>query len=137
MGKRSAIAALIGAALLVWVGASNGQVFPAPTAGSGVVTVTGKVDVDNVVQVAAAQRGEWRVAVANVPDVRVSNTPTVAPAALPFVRAGVRLVVTWPTGDRETIRIVQPAGGGWARVESTGGVRWLNLEGARAVDEVQ
>jgi hypothetical protein len=135
--KQSAIGLLLGVAVLLWVRTSDGQVFPVPTAGSGTVTVTGKVDISNVVPVDAAQRGEWRVAVANAPDVRVANTPTVAVAPLPFVKVGGRLVVSWPGGEGETIRVLQLGGGGWVRVESSGRRRWMNLDDARFVDETE
>jgi hypothetical protein len=133
--KKAAIGLVIGIAVLLWVRVSDGQVFPTPTPGTGSVTVSGKVDVGNVVPVDAAQRGDWRVAVANAPDVRVTNVPTVALAPLPFLKVGGRFVVGWPAGEPETVRVVQLASGGWVRVESSGRRRWINLDAARFVDE--
>ena len=114
--------------IVTWVQTFSGQVYPAPTAGSGVVAVTGKVDVGNVVPVTAAQHGEWRVTVA--------NSPTVAAAPLPFLKAGARVLVTWPVGAEETIHVLQLGGGGWVRTESGGRRRWVNLDVARTIDEI-
>jgi uncharacterized protein (DUF58 family) len=110
--------------------AAQVNVQPVPGPGSGVVTVTGKVEISNVPDVGASQRGDWKA------DVRVTNTPTVALESLPFLKPGSRYEVTWANGDKETVRVVQAAPGGWARVESSARTRWVNLTVARSVDEM-
>ena len=115
-------------------GASS-QVQQVPGPGSGVVSVVGRVEVaDGLIQ--ARQSGDWKVLVANTPDVRVVNTPTVVPAPLPFLKAGVRLQVTWADGSTATIRVVQPGGGGWCLTEGQRPA-WVNLNLARSVEEVR
>lgn len=123
-----AAAAVVVVAILAWGQASNGQVYPAPTPGSGVVQVTGKVNVGNIVPVDAAQRGEWRVSVA--------NTPAVAPVPLSFLKSGSTYAVTWADGARENVRVLQLGGAGWARIEHATLRRWVNLDLARAIDEL-
>ena len=118
MRTKAVAAAAAAVAILAWVQTSNGQVFPAPTAGSGVVQVTGKVDVGNVVPVDAGQRGEWRVAVTTMP-------PTaVAPAS--FLKSGASYAVTWADGAQENVRVLQLGGAGWARIEHPTRRRWVN-----------
>lgn len=128
MRTKAVAAAAVAVAILAWVQRSNGQVYPAPTPGSGVVKVTGKVDVGNVVPVDAAQRGEWRVA--------VTNTPTVAAVPLSFLKAGGTYAVTWADGAQEKVRVLQLAGAGWARVDQDARRRWVNFDRARAIDEL-
>jgi hypothetical protein len=127
MRMKAVAGAVAAVAILAWVQTSNGQVFPAPTAGSGIVQVTGKVDVANVVPVDAAQRGEWRVS--------VSNTPAVSAVPFAFLKAGATYGVTWADGAQENVRVLQLGGAGWARVEHQTRRRWVNLELARAIDE--
>jgi hypothetical protein len=130
-------------AALIWVGVSaqqqppqpQGQKFPGVT--NAPITVAGTIDVGNVPAVLANQQGEWRVAVANSPDVRIANTPTVTLSALPFVRLGGRYEITWTTSERETLTILQLGSGGWAKADSgKGRPRWVNLAVARSVDEL-
>jgi hypothetical protein len=136
MRKAFVTAVVIGVIALAWEFSARGQVQPVPGPGSGVVTVTGRVEIaDGMIQ--ARQNGDWRVAVANVPDVRVVNTPTVTRAPLPFVKAGAKLQVTWPEGSVENVRVTQPAGGGWCLIDSNGRARWVNLDLARYVDETR
>lgn len=114
---------------------ARGQVQSVPGPGSGVVTVTGRVEVvDGMVR--AAQNGDWKVQIANAPDVRVVNTATVLPAPLPFLKAGSRLTVTWPDGTVQTIRVGQLGSGGWVSDDSARG-RWLNLSAARSVEDAK
>jgi hypothetical protein len=136
MRTRFMIAALA-AALLVWAGVSAQQgTRPTPGPGTGIVTVTGSVDIGNTLDVRAAQRGDWRVAVANTPDVRVANTPSVVVAPPGFVKKGL-YEITWPSGDRETVTIVEVGPGGWVQVTKAsrdGRRRWVNLSAARDVE---
>ncbi|HEY7497970.1 MAG TPA: hypothetical protein VH740_05645 [Vicinamibacterales bacterium] len=126
-------AAVLAFAALVSMKPSGPQVQPMPGPGSGVVTVTGKVEIANAnaLDVSASQRGDWKVA--------VTALPTVVLAPLPFVKAGARYEVVWQGGEKEQLRVVQPAAGEWAQVESTGGkrARWINLATARSVEELQ
>jgi hypothetical protein len=133
MRTKFAACVLIAVAALALSRSSHGQVQGVPGPGSGIVSVVGKVDIGNVPQVEAAQRGDWSVSLAHVPDVRVSNAPN-APA---FVKAGSRYEITWATNEREVVRLAQVASSGWARVESTGRPRWVNLSLARSVEELQ
>jgi hypothetical protein len=137
--RKTAIAVAV-AALAIAAGAlsipASGQVQSAPGPGSGVVSVTGRVEVaDGMIR--ASQLGDWRILVANAPDVRVVNTATVARAPLPFLKQGARVLVTWQDGSTETVRLGQLAGGGWAQTETAGRTRWLNLDGARYVEEAK
>jgi hypothetical protein len=84
----------------------------------------------------ARQSGDWKVAVANAPDVRVVNTPTVVQAPLPFLKAGVRLQVTWNDGSTATIHVAQPGSAGWCLTEGQRRA-WVNLNLARSVEEVR
>jgi hypothetical protein len=113
-----------------------GQVRPVPGAGTGIVTVQGEVDVRQLPPLEVGQRGEWRVSLANAADVRVVNTPAVASAPPPFLRAGGRYEVTWPGGERETFTLAQPGTSGWVRAASEGRERWLNLSTARTIQEL-
>jgi hypothetical protein len=135
MRTKLLMGALILVVALALVRSSNGQVQSVPGPGTGVVFVSGKVDVENVVR--AAQAGDWKMSVANVADVRVTNTPVVTLSALPFVSEGARYEIVWAQGDRESIRVMSTGTHGWVRVESTGRRRWVNLSTARAIEEVQ
>jgi hypothetical protein len=135
MGTKFVMGAMIVVVALALVRSSNGQVQSVPGPGTGVVYVSGKVDVDNVVR--AAQAGDWKMTVANVADVRVTNTPVVTLSALPFVKEGSRYEIVWGQSDRESIRVMNAGTDGWVRVESTGRRRWVNLSTARAIEEVQ
>lgn len=132
---RTALIVFLAAAglALVWPAASAQQeVFRTPGPGTGMVTVQGSVDIGNVPDVNAAQRGEWQVA--------VSNVPTVVTAAPDFVARGGRFTVEWSGGERETVTIVAPGQAGWVQVEHPSGKgrrRWVNLAAALAVEEVR
>ena len=105
---------VIGGIAVALAAGVRGQAQAVPGPGSGVVTVTGTVQIaDGMIH--AAQVGDWKVAVANAPDVRVVNTPTVARAAWPFLRQGAQVTVTWPDGSTESIRIAQLGGAGGCR----------------------
>ena len=115
---------------------ARGQVQPVPGPGSGVVTVTGRVEVvDGMVR--SSQNGDWKVQIANVPNVRVVDIATVTRAALPFLKTGARVTVMWQDGTQETIRIGQLGSGGWVFDDSTSRRRWLNLDGARSVEDAK
>ena len=131
------IGALTGAGFL-WVSmAAQQETRPTPGFGSGIVKVVGTVDIGNVPEVVAAQRGEWRVAVANTAAVRVANTPTVLVANPEFVKTGTQYLVVWVTGERDQVMVVQTGTGGWIEVDQPGSLkRWINLSSARSVEEV-
>lgn len=107
-----------------------------PGFGTGIIKVEGTVDVGNMPLVLAHQSGEWKVTIANAPDVRVVSTPDVSVAAPAFLKKDSRYEITWSTGDREPLRVVQIAPGGWVRVDSGKRERWVNLASARSVEEV-
>jgi hypothetical protein len=110
------------AAALVWIGVSAQQqeMLPRPGPGSGVVDVRGTVSLAGVSE----------VRLAGVPDVNIVHMP--GPA---FVKQGGRYVVTWPTGEQETVTVTAAAqGGAWVRVGTS---RWLNLDAARAVEQAR
>src|SRR6185436_16320752 len=109
-----------------------------PGIGTGIVNVRGTVEVANALDVRASQAGEWRVAVANAPDVRVTSLPVVDFAGTGFVMRGKRYDVTWTGGERETVTVEDVAQNGWVRVAGgrEGRRRWVNLTNARAVEEM-
>lgn len=125
--------AAIGVVGMVWLLPARGQVQSAPGPGSGVVTVTGRVEIADG-QIRASQLGDWRVTLANAADVRVVNTPTVVRAAHPFLKTGARVQVTWPDGSTETVAVVQLGGAGWVQGESGARTRWINLDTARYLE---
>jgi hypothetical protein len=126
----------VGVAAIALGIAVRAQVQPVPGAGSGVVTVTGRVEVaDGMVR--ASQNGEWKVLIANAPDVRVVNTATVANAPLPFLRVGARVAITWQDGSREPVQISQLGGGAWILADGTSRPRWLNLSSARSIEDAK
>jgi hypothetical protein len=127
---------LIGVTAFYWVRSTAGQVQPVPGFGTGTVTVQGEVDIRKLPPIDVGQRGDWKVSLANVADVRVVNTPAVAIALPPFLRTGGRYEVTWPAGDRETFAIAQLGGGTWVRTAGDGRPRWLNLAAARTIEEM-
>jgi hypothetical protein len=100
------------------------------------VTVQGEVDIRRLPPIDASQRGDWKVSLANVPDVRVVNTPMVTAAPLAFLKVGGRYAVTWPAGDRETIGVAEFGSGGWLRAAGEGRRRWLNLAAAKTIEEI-
>jgi hypothetical protein len=137
MSRRTGLAVVVTALVaIVWARSPSGQVQSVPGPGSGIVTVTGRVAIDDVVRVTPATN-DWRVVVANMPDVRVANTPAVTLAPLPFIRVGARYEITWGPNERESIRVAQAGNGGWVRAESDSRTRWINLSIARAVEELR
>ena len=122
--------ALAGSAF-IWTASAQQEMRPTPGPGSGTMTVRGTVDVGNIIDVTASQRGEWKVA--------VSSVPPMAAASLEFVRKGERYLIAWSAGDpAELVTIAAHGQGGWVQVENPGGrQRWVNLNVARAVEEVR
>ena len=122
--------AAMAVALLVAGAASVGQdVRSVPGPGTGIVTVTGKVDIGEMPDVKSVQAGDWRVNVANTPNVRV--------AGLDFLQAGRRYRITWPVGEVEEIVVREIATGAWVRVNTaTGRGRWINLTVIKGIEEL-
>lgn len=131
------IGALAGAGLL-WTGVTAPQeTRPTPGFGSGTVKVVGTVDVANEPVVHAAQRGEWRVQVANTAAVRVANTPTVHVAGPEFIRPNARYRIVWVTGEREDVHVTSTGSSGWVAVNQSGDMRrWINLSSARSIEQL-
>lgn len=128
----------IGASFLVGLGDATGQQtqrMPGP--GSGIVPVSGTVEIGNTPSVKATQLGDWRVSIGNQADVRVTNTPVVNIAIPDMVKKGTRYSITWATGEQETVAVTQVGSSGWVRVERDGRVRWINLSSARAIEEAR
>lgn len=123
-------------AALYWARSTDGQVQPVPGPGTGVVTVQGEVDIRRVGPIDVGQRGDWKVSLANIADVRVVNTPAVAIAPLPFLKVGGRYDVTWPAGDRETVGVAQLGSSGWVRAAANGRQRWVNMALAKTIEEL-
>lgn len=107
-----------------------------PSFGTGIVTVAGTVDIGNTPLVLAHQAGEWKVVLAAPPDVRVVNVPNVSVPPPAFLRSGARYEITWTTGDRQVVRVLEAAPGGWVKVEAAERERWINIASARSVDTV-
>ena len=135
MRTKVGVGVLVAAAALYWARSTEGQVQSVPGPGSGIVTVQGEVDIRRLPPIEASQRGDWKVTLANVPDVRVVNTATVTVAPLAFLKVGGRYAVTWPAGDREMVGIAEVGSGGWVRAAGAGRRRWLNLATAKAIEE--
>jgi hypothetical protein len=132
---RNAVVASVGVVIVaVALGFKvEGQVQPVPGPGSGVVTVTGRVEVvDGMVR--SSQNGDWKVTLANIPDVRVVSTPSVVRAPLPFLKQGARYKVTWPDGTIDTVSVGQLGSAGWIFDDGGGRDRWVNLDIARSVE---
>src|SRR5215203_3469095 len=125
--NRMRLGLLAGAfAAVVWVGVSAQQEMQSrPGPGSGVTNVS----VVNHPAVTAAQSGEWRVAIDNVPEVRVTNTPKVSVKLPDFVVRGRNYLVIWTAGESEKITVREIAEDGWVQVESAN-ARWVNLRAA-------
>lgn len=104
-----------------------------PGFGTGVVTIAGTVDIGNTPLVLAHQAGEWKVVLAAPADVRVVNAPSVSVPTPAFLRSGSRYEITWSTGDRQVVRVIEVASGGWLKVESPA-ERWINIASARSVE---
>ena len=118
-------------AATVWSGvAAQQETLPRPGPGSGITRVAGSVSIDEMPDVNARQRGEWRVGVIGVSDVRVSGVAEVRIASPNFIRQGRSYEVTWPDGVKDSITIAEIGANGWFRV---GRSRWVNLDQARSV----
>jgi hypothetical protein len=120
------------AAGLVWVGVSAQQqeVRTTPGPGSGVIDVRGTVSLAGVSEVRLSDVPD--VNVVHLPPVRVAAVPPITIAGPGFITRGARYVVTWPTGERESITVAEVAqGSGWVQVGTS---RWVNLDAARAVE---
>ncbi len=136
MRTKVVVGVLMAVAALYWARPTDGQVQPMPGPGSGSVTVQGEVDIRRLPPIDVGQRGDWKVSMANVPDVRVVNTPTVAVAPLAFLKVGGRYNVIWPAGDSETVGIAQLGTDGWVRAAGEGRRRWLNLAASKTIEEI-
>jgi len=128
--RRPMLVTAIGAAVLLWaVVSAQQEVLPKPGPGSGIVRVTGSVDVSNAPEVQATQRGPWQVAINNVPSVKVAEMP--GPS---FLKRGLRYEVTWLDGQVEAV-VVASARDGWIEVESPR--RWINVSAVRTIQEAR
>lgn len=130
----------IGLALLAggaWA-ARSVQVQRVPGPGTGIVTVTGEVNVANRPTVMAAQQGEWKVLAADVVPVTVSSMPAVTVTFPIALKKGSRYEIVWPAGEREVILVADGGRTPWVRVErdGAGAARWVNVSAARAIAEV-
>ena len=116
-------------AAAVWVGVSAQQEMQSrPGPGSGVMNV----NVVNHPAVTASQNGEWRVAIDNVPTVRLASPARVSVNVPEFVVKGRTYLVTWGDGTTETITVQEISEDGWIQI--SGRTRWVNLGTARAID---
>ena len=124
------------AAAFGWTAIPVGQeVRPVPGAGTGIVTVTGSVDIGNMPPV--RQGSDWQVRFATPPDVRVASLPEVRVASPGFLKPRGRYEIAWAAGQSEDVVVVEVAAGAWARVESKSGRRrWVNVGQAQAVEEI-
>jgi hypothetical protein len=123
-----ALAAVVAIPMLV-MARPAGQVQPRPGAGTGVVTVTGTVDLGEVPPLRTMQSGDWKVA--------VTNAPPAVRAPLGIVRVGGYYEVSWTTSEREVIRIEEIGPGGWVKGTVAQRGVWLNLDAARSVAEAR
>ena len=131
--RMTTVAIAVAAAALLWTAAEAQQEMrPTPGPGSGVTLVTGTVEVGNVPEVVAAQRGDWRVAVNNTPTVTVGSMPS-----LPFVRVGTRYLVTWPDGGSQRLTVTESGPGGWVKASNDTAVLWVNLSAARSIESTR
>jgi hypothetical protein len=120
MLMKATMTVMAGVAVLVCIGVSAQQqeMLPRPGPGSGVLDVRGTVSI------------------ANAPEVRVTNIPSVTVTGPRFLEKGRRYAITWPSGDPEHVRVLETdQGGGWVRVEHTRGSRWVNLDMALALEQ--
>lgn len=128
-------AVVVGVAATAWfLAGADAQVQPVPGPGSGIVTVQGEVRVSNPIQ--AVQQGEWKVAIANQPEVRISGMPVVRVAGPAFL-AQARYAITWNDGSTQTVTVVDAGGGNWVKVDESGGDLWINLALARSIRRVR
>ena len=116
MNKQLCVVALAVAAA-AWVGVSAQQeMLPRPGPGSGVTPV-------RIVN-------EPAVTVSGISEVRVSGPVAVSVRVPAFVTKGRSLIVTWATGDDETVTVNDILEDGWIAVD---GNRFVNLSSARSV----
>lgn len=135
MKRRTMIAVSVAAAVLVWIGVSAQQqeMLPRPGPGSGIIDVRGTVSIANVPEVHVTSIPS--VTVTSIPPVHVTSIPPVTVSGPTFIQKGRRYTVTWPSGEDESVTVVEPGqGGGWVRVATTSGSRWINLDGALAIE---
>jgi hypothetical protein len=126
---RNAAAAIVAVAGTTWfLSAARAQVQPVPGPGSGIVTVRGTVDVN------AAQSGEWKVAIANQPEVRINTVVPVRLITPSSVTQGSRLEIIWANDQSEVLTVIDASfGGAFVKVEDSGRDRWVNLALARSI----
>ena len=130
MKLRMTVAIPLAAAALLWTAAEAQQeVRPTPGPGSGMTRVTGTVDVGNVPEVLAAQRGDWKMAINNTPTVTVGSMPP-----LPFIGVGARYLVTWPDGASQRLTVTASGPAGWVKASSDTAELWVNLSAARSIE---
>ena len=112
---------VLAVAAAAWAGVSAQQeMLPRPGPGSGVTPV-------RIVNEAV-------VTVSGIPEVRVT-APVAASVRVPtFASKGRTLVVTWATGDDETVTVNEVLEDGWIAVD---GNRFVNLSSARSVRVVR
>jgi hypothetical protein len=135
MKTQTFTAGLVGAALM-WAGVSAQQdARSTPGLGTGIVTVTGAVEVANTPTVEAMQGGVWTVALAQPADVRLSGTARVAGILPAFLQERHRYTITWPGGEREMVSVEALGAEGWFRTTVDGRVRWINVAMARSIEE--
>jgi hypothetical protein len=132
MRTKTAIVGVAAILVVSWVRLIYGQVQAVPGPGSGIVAVQGEVDVRRLPPIDVAQRGPWKISLAETADVRVVAPVYVAPPA--FLRSGAHYLVMWGANERETIEVTQVGGGGWVRLAGTR-ARWVNLTLAQAIEE--
>lgn len=135
--QKLTVVATLSAAALLWAAVSAQQeMSPRPGPGSGILTVTGSVNVENTPAVTVAntpavrQDGDWRVAINNTPSVRVTEVPSPG-----FLRTGTSYEITWVDGTRETVTVSSIATNGWIEIERSR--RWINLTSARSIAEAR
>ena len=125
--RMSVVAGVVIALLGIGLAAQQ-DVRPVPGPGTGIVKVTGTVDVGALPPVEALQRGDWKVAVTNTAHVHVM------PAE--FLKVGAVYAITWSDGVKEGLTVEQILPGGWVRTAvADGRRRWVNLTSARSVQE--
>ena len=127
-------AAIVAALLVAGAASVRQDVRSVPGPGTGIVTVKGTVDIGALPDVRSVQAGDWKVNVANTPNVRVAAT-----APLDFIQQGRRYRITWPVGEvlEVVVREVATSGSLWIRVDGPDGRRqWINLALAKSVDEL-
>ena len=128
MRKYLVLAAVLAIPVLL-IARLTAQVQPMPGPGTGVVTVTGKVDVGQAPPLRAMQEGEWRMA--------VTSAPPLVQAPLGIVRPRARYLVTWTTAETEMIAVEEVGPGGWVRGIVGDQAVWMNLAAARSVREAR